>query len=241
MLQNFNHVYIIIQQFSMSAYIRPLLEALQVLANSNDAVPMKKYMKNHFEFLGVKTPARNAVLKDFLKQYGLPPAKDLHTLIQYLWQQPYREYQYVGMEIYAKFALKNVPNYLDTAEMMITHRSWWDTVDLIATKIVGANLQKYYTDTQIGEVTLRWIQHDNLWLRRTALLHQLKWKKATNEERLFKYITICKDEKDFFIRKAIGWALREYSKTNPTAVWNFIQNTPLSPLSKKEGLKRINL
>jgi 3-methyladenine DNA glycosylase AlkD len=225
----------------MSAYIQPLLEALQFLANPNDAVPMKKYMKNHFEFWGIKKPELTTILKEFLKQYGLPPTEDVRSVVYSLWQQPQRECQYVGMEIYAKFALKNVPNYLDTAEMMITLRSWWDTVDFIATNIVGKHLQKYYTDAEIDELTRYWIKRDNLWLRRTALLHQLKWKKNTNEQRLFEYITICKDEKDFFIRKAIGWALREYSKTNPTAVWNFIQNTPLSPLSKKEGLKRIGI
>jgi 3-methyladenine DNA glycosylase AlkD len=185
----------------MSAYIQPLLEALQFLANPNDAVPMKKYMKNHFEFWGIKKPELTTILKEFLKQYGLPPTEDVRSVVYSLWQQPQRECQYVGMEIYAKFALKNVPNYLDTAEMMITRRSWWDTVDFIATNIVGKHLQKYYTDAEIDELTRYWIKRDNLWLRRTALLHQLKWKKTRMNKDFLSISPFAKTKKTFLFAK----------------------------------------
>jgi len=124
---------------------------------------------------------------------------------------------------------------LQLAEFMITHKSWWDTVDLVATKIAGTALSA--SPELIPAYADRWISSENIWLNRSALLFQLKFKKATGTNLLFSYILKCASMHEFFIRKAIGWALREYSKTTPDLVRTFVESQKLSPLSRKETLK----
>jgi 3-methyladenine DNA glycosylase AlkD len=127
---------------------------------------------------------------------------------------------------------------LEIFEYLIRTKSWWDTVDDIAANLVGPLLSDY---PELIKVMDSWIQDENIWIRRTALIFQLKWKKQTDTNRLFTYCGQVMHERDFFIRKAIGWALRQYSKTDPVAVKQFIQDNQfkLSPLSIKEGGKYV--
>ncbi|MBU9724285.1 MULTISPECIES: DNA alkylation repair protein [Bacillaceae] len=216
------------------------LEALFSAHKVEENIPtMKAYMKNQFEFLGIKTPERNALLKQFFKETSILEEKVLPiAFLQEVWKKPEREYQYVVLGI-----LGHRPQWLHANEVpflidLIVTKSWWDTVDTIAGGIVG---ELFSREPQFIEQYIPdWEQHENLWLRRTAILFQLKYKGNTDQDLLFHVIKVNKDQTDFFIRKGIGWALREYSKTNPAAVEAFIsENDDLSPLSIREGLKHI--
>ena len=143
-----------------------------------------------------------------------------------------------AMELAEKFIRQSDWKDLVLYEYMIRKKSWWDTVDFIATKLVGELFKKYPQQRKIK--TGKWLESGNIWLQRTAILFQLKYKKDTDIKHLFETINRTKDIHIFFIEKAIGWALREYSKTDAEAVLNFVENTKLAPLSHREALKWLN-
>ncbi|WP_419873985.1 DNA alkylation repair protein [Candidatus Pristimantibacillus sp. PTI5] len=219
--------------------IAKALEALfREHADPEKALPMEAYMRGQFVFLGIKTPERTALLRAFWKQHVKPKGEELLEAAEYLWQLPEREFHYIAMGLLEKYGKEALPAHIDRLERWITTHSWWDTVDFLASHLVGYQLSKY--PELIDACTERWIVSENMWLRRTALLFQLRYKHHTDTERLFGYIRITKDESEFFIRKAIGWALREYAKTDAVSVHRFVKETPLSPLSKKEALKHLS-
>jgi 3-methyladenine DNA glycosylase AlkD len=148
---------------------------------------------------------------------------------------PQREYQYAALTILGKLRKNSPPERIDLLERLITSKSWWDTIDSIAANDVGVYFRIY--PEYISSYTNRWIGSGDFWLRRSALLFQLKYKSQTNALLLFDYIGRLAQEKEFFIRKAIGWVLREYSKTDPAAVRDYVEQHPLSALSVKEALK----
>ena len=121
---------------------------------------------------------------------------------------------------------------------MITNKSWWDTVDFIASNLVGTYLKRFPGQTET--LTTQWMKSENIWLQRTCLLFQLKYKSETNTELLHQFINQLSASNEFFIRKAIGWILREYSKTNPDFVVDYVEKYPLSGLSQREALKWLN-
>lgn len=212
-----------------------LFESAKCPANAG---PMKRYMKDVSEFLGLKSADRKKMQASFFRSYGYPNGQNLFSSIIYLWGMPYREFQYCGMDMMAKPAIKLRNEDIEIIEYMITTKSWWDTVDMVASSVAGRYFRAY--PQNIAPVTGQWINSENIWLKRSALLFQLKYKRNTDSSLLFGYIKKEAGHKDFFIRKAIGWALREYSKTNPDMVKEFIDSNVLSPLSKNEGLKIIN-
>lgn len=199
---------------------------------------MEAYMRNQYSFLGIKTPERNRLTKEFWQEHGIPQGEQLLSVVQQLWLMPEREFQNVAMAFLGKHGKKAAKSDVDVFENLITTKSWWDTVDYLASHTMGDHLTKY--PELIPDYAGRWIESKDLWLRRTAILYQLRYKNRTDVERLFDNIIRCKDEKEFFIRKAIGWALREYSKTDEEAVTRFVSDTPLSPLSKREALKYVS-
>ncbi|MFC5647811.1 DNA alkylation repair protein [Paenibacillus solisilvae] len=206
-------------------------------ANAEIAGPMIAYMRNQFPFLGIKMPQRSALTKQFMKENGAPSGEELEQAVRELWALPEREFQYTALMMLEKRVKEITPAQTELLEHIITTGSWWDTVDVIAGHLVGALFSRY--PELIPVYTQKWIHSDNLWLRRTAILFQLQYKGRTDKELLFSFIRLCAGEEDFFIRKAIGWALREYSKTNPDAVRQFVAGIELSPLSKREALKRM--
>ncbi|RFS22407.1 DNA alkylation repair protein [Chitinophaga silvatica] len=220
-----------------TSYFDHIKHILEGAANSENAGPMKAYMRNQFEFLGTKTPERNVAFKSLISNHGLPAADSMHQLITKLWQQPEREYQYVAMSLLAKIHKQWTEKDIALFEFMIVNKSWWDTVDAIATLLVGPWFKKFPAFQPA--TTNKWIDSDNMWLQRAAIIFQNGYKKSTDEQLLFRYIIQCSADKEFFIQKAIGWALREYSKTNPASVKKFVSNTTLAPLSSREALKRI--
>lgn len=203
--------------------------------NEENSEPMKKYMKDHFLFLGIKSPLRKELERQFFNMTGIVKEPFSTEFVLGLWEKDEREFQYTALVYIEKSLNKLQKSDLEFMEGLITTKSWWDTVDTLASKPVGEIVQRY---PDVIAVTLDgWSCHDNLWLRRAALLFQLKYKKQTNEAILYQYIRQNADSKEFFIQKAIGWALREYSKTNPNSVKQFIAENRLAPLSVREGSK----
>lgn len=215
-------------------YVQAIKETYEPCANPKLASPMRKYMRDQFTFLGIKSVQRREILRGFVKVYGKFPQIELETILKELWHLPEREYQYIALDLLDKRKSFQKEDVL-WIEWLITHKSWWDTVDWIASKIAGRYFKQF--PTQIPIITERWIQSDNLWLERSALLFQKSYKNQTDEERLYCYIEQCLGSEEFFINKAIGWALREYSKTDAESVIRFVKTHNLSKLSETEALK----
>jgi len=203
--------------------------------NELQAEPMRKYMKDLFPFLGIKKPERNKILKQFYLQTGILKEEFHQEFVIKLWEHAEREYQYAALDYIEKSLKKLGKENLTLMEYMITKKSWCDTVDMLASKPVGM-IAKGHPEV-IKETIEGWAYGDHLWLRRSAILFQLKYKDQTNEELLYRYIEQNAESKEFFIQKVIGWVLREYSKTNPTSVKRFIETHSLSALSVREGSK----
>jgi 3-methyladenine DNA glycosylase AlkD len=209
--------------------IQAVLEPLQDVSR---AVSMSAYMRNQFAFLGIAAPIRVKAVKTVLKELGLMEAPLDSGLIQQLWALPEREYQYVACD-YLLWRKKIITQeHLDLLEACVLSKSWWDTIDSLD-GVVGSIPQ---SESRLEA----WSVHSNFWLRRMAIQSQLGLKEKTNQERLFRFILASIDDSEFFIRKSIGWALREYAYTNPKAVQDFVLAHPeLSTLSKREALRRL--
>jgi len=211
-----------------------LLEAVAIEAN---ALPMKKYMKNHFEFYGIKSPERKTILSQFRKDCGMISEEALDEFVHLCWDHPYREVHYSCMDIIDR-EKKPKTERLDLYEWMILHRSWWDSVDFIAPSLMGRLFEQ--NPELIAENTLRYVQSNELWLQRSALIFQLKYKTNTDLPLLFNYCEVLADHQDFFIRKAIGWSLRQAGKFFPNEIIDFVNKTELSNLSQREALKHLS-
>lgn len=220
-----------------SLYATELGGYLRPFSDEAVAVKMKAYMRDQFEFLGIRKPELKTLLKAWMQERGLPTADELVSVIHELWDLPEREYQYVALEILQRQARQFRLEDIELLEYLVVNKSWWDTVDEVAGGLIGRYFLKY--PEQIAPYTERWIQSENLWLKRSALIFQLKYRDQTNWELLTTYILQCAEHRDFFIRKAIGWALRQYARTNPDAVVQFVRDHEdlLSPLSVREALK----
>jgi 3-methyladenine DNA glycosylase AlkD len=192
-------------------------------------------MRDMFPFLGIPTGERRALQRAVLAGLPRTTEADLVDLSKTLYDRPEREYQYVAVDHLVRHVKVCGPGFLATARELITTKSWWDTVDGLAAKVVGPLVLAY---PGLAEEMDRWIEDDDIWVARSAILHQLTFKGATDAARLFRYCGRRSADREFFIRKAIGWALREYSKTDPVAVPAFIaeNDTRLSGLSKREGM-----
>lgn len=204
--------------------------------NPNFAYSIEKYLRNQFSSFGLKQDLRRRISNDFQDQIKNLSAKEIQTTILALYQRPEREFHHVAMEITYQNREKLKDQLKELLIYTITHQSWWDTVDYIASYTVG---WAYQNGVLIQKDILKWNQADNLWLNRTSLIFQLKYGLNTNFELLSKCILNLNTHPDFFIRKAIGWALRQYSKFEPLEVLDFVGQTPLSNLSQKEALKYI--
>lgn len=214
-----------------------LTELFEENRNAENAGPMEKYMKGHFPFLGIKKPLRSELEKQFFKETEILKEPFNQDFVWGLWEKEEREYQYTALVYMEKLLSKLDKDDLPFMERLIMTKSWWDTVDAIAPKPVGTIAQVF---PEVIEETINgWSVHEYLWLRRAAILFQLKYKEKTDEELLYQYISENASSKEFFIQKAIGWALREYSKTNPGSVGRFIEGHQLAPLSIREGSKYV--
>ncbi len=196
---------------------------------------MAKYMRNKFYFLGIKKSLREKLyLKNFKEKEKDKEVdwKFIHTCFDL----PDREFQYLGIDYMVVVKDLFIPEDMDKVQKIITTKSWWDSVDAI-NKVVGHIAMKY---PEIKDNTIsNWIESDNIWLKRVSIIFQLRYKENTDTEFLSKAILHNAKTDEFFINKAIGWALREYSKTNREWVKKFIETNELSKLSVREGSKYI--
>ncbi|MFZ4463857.1 MAG: DNA alkylation repair protein [Bacteroidales bacterium] len=212
-----------------------LYSAFQQNANAEKAAWGKAYLRNQFEIFGLTGPVRSGLIRDFIQKNKLPQPDQTDEIIRNAWNLPEREMQYACMEVLFRQRKKSSADSIRLYEWMITHKSWWDTVDYIAPNLVG-NL--FVAFPELRDKTLeKWMNSGNFWLQRSCLLFQLKYKSKTDSGLLLSLCTQLAGEKEFFIRKAIGWSLREYAKTNPEAVKSFVDRTVLSGLSRREALK----
>lgn len=203
--------------------------------NKENAKPMAKYMRNSFPFLGLKKPERTALSKQFLKERKKDTKVDWDFIFK-CYDMPEREFQYLAIDYMEKVKDLFRPEDMENIEKLLTAKSWWDSVDAI-NKIVGHIVMKY---PEIKEdIILKWMKSDNIWLNRISIIFQLKYKEKTDTVFLSNAILYNCETTEFFINKAIGWALREYSKTDKEWVKEFIDNNNLSKLSIREGSKYI--
>ena len=222
----------------MTNYVKQLRIKFEEVADPEAAAGASAYMRNQFEFFGIKTPLRRELGKDLVNASKELSEKDLISLCKELWVQEEREFQYIACDILAKNAKRLSPGYVKRdAKWFITNKSWWDSVDSVRKSVeivVTAN-------PELKTVMYDWIESKNIWLVRSALIHQLTLGKQTDSDMLFEFCERRASEKEFFIAKAIGWALRSYSYTDSKAVIRFIKEHPeLTPLAQREGLKAIN-
>ena len=196
-------------------------------------------MKDHFEFYGISTPDRRSIMSEHIREFGLPGWTTMEDITRHLWDMEERECQSTVIDLLNRMKKNLGQDELPLLEYLIVTKSWWDTVDGLAGWLVGDIMKKH--PAQIKPVTGRWMDSGNIWLQRSCLLFQLKYKQDTDLDLLFGFIEKLSDHKSFWIRKAIGWILREYSKTDPQMVRQYIDAHPeLSGLSKREALKYIN-
>lgn len=203
------------------------------------AMAMAKYMRDRYPFLGIKSPRARALQREALGGLPAPGEDELAAAVMLLWDKPEREYQYAACGLIARHVRQCGPTFLPTLGSLITTRSWWDTVDDLASHAVGALVSRF---PGLAMTMDTWIESDDFWLARVALIHQLRFKTKTDVPRLFHYCLRCADEREFFLRKAAGWALREYSKTDGPAVLAFVaaHEAELSPLTRREALLWLN-
>lgn len=210
-------------------------------ANPDKQKQMSDYMRGQFDYFGLTSPIRKELSAPFLKELPKEPKEFNYQLIELLWQQPQREFHYVGQELFFKIAKKTLAEEdLPFIESLITRHSWWDTIDFLAPKIVKIYFDKF--PERRNETVDTWIASNNIWLQRSALLLHLKQKENVDVEYMFATILRLTGSSEFFINKAIGWLLREYSKKHPQLIKDFINEhyETLSNLSIREGSKYLN-
>ena len=202
--------------------------------NEEQAQKMSKYMLNKFEYIGIKTPERREIFKIFFKEYKNEEKIDWE-FVNKCWENKYREFQYVAADYLKnmkdKLTIDDIPRF----KQLILKKSWWDTIDNLDMTIGALALK----DSNVNKILLEWSIDENIWLRRIAIDHQLLRKEKTNTELLEKILKNNLEQTEFFINKAIGWVLRDYSKTNPKWVKNFIEKNKekMAKLSIKEASK----
>ncbi|WP_405994718.1 DNA alkylation repair protein [Streptomyces sp. NBC_00986] len=208
------------------------------VADPERAVPMRAYMKDIAPFLGLTTPVRRALSRTVLEGTPRPDETDCTAIALRCWELPEREYQYFAVDYLRRHVKHCTSGFLPIARHLVSTVPWWDTVDALASHVVGGLVA---ADPKLVTDMDAWIVDEDMWVARTALLHQLRYKERTDTERLFAYCLLQSGHPDFFIRKAIGWCLREYAKTDPEAVRGFLarEKGRFAPLSVREALKNI--
>jgi 3-methyladenine DNA glycosylase AlkD len=219
----------------MHPYVKSIRTLLIRYADPKQAAPMKRYMRDQFEYLGVKSPAMGELLKQFYDDHGLPDILDLESIVRELWSLSQREFQYVATSLTAKFENQLPEEFIETLEYLLVTKSWWDTVDTISAGVLGLHFKRYPRTRK--KYLAKWRKSDNFWLRRATILFQLGYKQETDFTLMCDIIRENLGSKEFFINKAIGWALRQYTRVDPQAVRKFVKETPLHPLSAREALK----
>ncbi|MBL7925557.1 MAG: DNA alkylation repair protein [Bacteroidia bacterium] len=215
-------------------YLQPLAKLFNDNANMQRAQATAKYFKNNFVFYGFDSATRRQLIKNFYRENGVDSTANLVEIATWAFSQPQREWQYFAMEHVHKHRKHWTPETMKLLHFMLTNKSWWDTVDFLATHSVCFAVTQM---PQLLPTVQQWNKSDNMWLIRTSIIFQNLQKDKTNKDLLFAHIIPHLQRKEFFIQKAIGWALRQYATTNAQAVIQFCQAETLPALSKREALK----
>ena len=228
-----------------SSHIHTLLNQIRgtfsAHANHAHSQSMARYMRGQFAFFGIKTPTRRALSQPFLHELTALNKQRVYALIKALWEQPERECHYLALDLYLKVMNKMLSQGdMPFIEHLILTHSWWDTVDVIAPKIIPVYFDQVpkERDQRVEE----WSTSGNIWLQRSALLFQLKLKEQVELAYMFQTILNLSNTKEFFLNKAIGWLLREHSKHRPVEIRDFIDQHrhKLDKLSIREGMRHLN-
>ena len=223
-MQNDDFIILLEKEFSKNSN--------QILAESQSA-----YMRNKFHFYGLTAHKRRQIQNPIINEYLLSKNPNFKELIKKLWKKKQRDYQYCAQELMLKKIKQFKPKDIYLFEFIITNKSWWDTIDFLAPKILGEYFKLY--PKEIEKCIQKWIKTNNIWLQRSCILFQLSYKSNLNTKLLSYIINSLLDSNEFFINKSIGWTLREYSKTNKEWVLKFVNKTKLNKLSHREALKFI--
>jgi 3-methyladenine DNA glycosylase AlkD len=220
-----------------SALVKAVRAGLADLADPGQAEQMRAYMKSSMPYRGVPTPPRGRMTKRLFAEHPLPDRNSWLAAVLTLWREAeYREERYVaiGLAGHRPYLVWHTPDLLPTYEELIVTGAWWDYVDELAIRHVGALLTEHRAE--LTPAMLAWSTDQDLWKRRTSVICQIKAKADTDLGLLTSCIEATVDDRDFFLRKAIGWALREHAKTDPEWVLEFVSTHPkLSPLSRREA------
>lgn len=215
-----------------------LRELFATYANPEKAEKMSAYMRNLFPFVGLYSAERKEIFNTLRKDYFPTNSAELRKWVRLLWAQNEREYQYIAMDYLDRYGKLLSDADISLFDELIESKSWWDTIDIVCGNYLGKFIKNR---PELFEATLnRYIPHDYFWFNRAAIICQLTYKGNTDVSYLEKAILPHTKSKEFFIQKAIGWALRQYARTNPEWIINFVNQHDLMPLSKREALKHLN-
>ena len=219
-------------------FINSLTTSFNRNSDKENAHYMHEYMRGKFIYFGIKTKERRELLKNAIEEHKEEVTTNVRQITSALYKLTEREFHLCATEIFEKYLRKKyLKDDIKHIESLIITLSWWDTVDFIAKQILGKYLQAF--PEEIDSTITNFTNSDNLWLNRSTIIFQLGYKHNTNEKLLFNQCEHFKESDEFFIKKAIGWALREYGKANPQSVLNFVNSTSLKPLSHKEAIRNI--
>jgi 3-methyladenine DNA glycosylase AlkD len=215
-----------------------LRRELTAVAVEADRAPMEAYMKHRSPFLGVKTPARRAASKPFIRSMAAESVDEVLAAALALREQPEREFHYVASDLLRANCKRLRAPDISMLSFLVTTDSWWDTVDALASPTIGQMVSNH---PELVDVMDAWIGHDDMWLARVAIIHQLRFADDTDADRLFRYALRRAGDPEFFIRKAIGWALRQYARTDPDAVRSFVDahRDAFAPLTIREATRHL--
>jgi 3-methyladenine DNA glycosylase AlkD len=220
--------------------VAAVADGLAAAAVPADAGPMAVYMRNQFTFLGVKAPAQKAAVHAALATTGSPPGEhQVVEAIDALWGRPGREHRYAGCLLASRYALRASPALVDDTARWIITDPWWDTCDPLARSCAGQVVRRH---PELRLTMNQWLAGDDLWLTRAALIHMGGWKQDIDRDWVFAACLARAGHPDFFVRKAIGWILRDLAWVDPHAVVAFVDGpgaAVLSGLSKREALKNV--
>ncbi len=227
-----------IKALAPARFTRAVVEALAPLADPALQPWMRAYMKDRFVFLGIKTPARRAAVATLIRDQKGATAAELLRTARALWALNEREYHYAAVDLLGRHVKQLTPADIPALLALVEKKSWWDSVDALSSVVNRILLAADASHQHLMDEALA---SDNFWIRRVAILHQLAWRERTDTNRLFGYALACAREKEFFIRKAIGWALRDYARHAPKQVRAFLREhkSELSPLTVREAGKHL--
>lgn len=225
-----------------TSFVAEIDVTLRQHADAQIAFDMRAYLLNQFEFLGIRAPVRRQAVKAITTNTVWTSPQEVMKVAQLLWEKPEREFRYTAIDFLKRHAKWFDVSHLPELLHLLQREPWWETVDGLAS-VIGLIMRR---QVQTGVLDAQhicddWIEHSDFWVRRCAMLHQLGWRLDTDTNRLFRYSEQLALEDEFFIRKAIGWALRDYARWNPTAVQNYIEQKQgiFSGLTVREATKHL--